>query len=103
MTTKDERRVAVLGLLDLHAQVRWHEPGNDIAFADAVLELAGRLGRVDEVPAMRPVRVASPAAQKAAYKTASEAIAAAKERRERHVPLMTSRTAQIDAGGAEHG
>jgi Zn-finger nucleic acid-binding protein len=63
---RDERRQAVLGLLATHGAVTWHGYGQDVAFADEVLELAARLGRVETVPAMRPVRVATDAQRQAA-------------------------------------
>jgi hypothetical protein len=63
---RDERRQAVLGLLAQHGAVEWHGYGQDVAFADEVLELAARLGRVETVPAMRPVRVATDAQRQAA-------------------------------------
>lgn len=63
---RDERRQAVLGLLAQHGDIEWHGYGQDVAFADEVLELAARLGRVETVPALRPLRVATDEQRQAA-------------------------------------
>ena len=53
--SKDEMRQAVLGRLSTYTEdVRWASSGADVAFADAVLELADRLRR--QADAVTPQR-----------------------------------------------